>query len=58
MSEEQPSEDCSRKELVVNVTGILGLSTMGVGLWWVSPAVSLIVVGGLMLAGSVWGATR
>lgn len=48
----------SAKDLVVNVTGLAGLSMVGAGLWWVYPPAALIVVGGLLLAGSVWGAIR
>ena len=37
---------------------LAGLLMLGVGLWWLHPAVSLIVVGGLLLGVGLWSRTR
>lgn len=36
-----------------DVMGIIGLGMLGVGLWLVAPALSLSVVGALLLAGGL-----
>ena len=37
---------------------LVGLSMLGIGLWWCNPASALIVLGTLLLVGSVLGARR
>ena len=36
-----------------DVIGVLGLAMLGIGLWLVAPALSLSVVGALLLAGGL-----
>ncbi len=46
-----------RGALVRNITAIAGLVSLGIGCWWIMPAVSLIVIGsislGLVVSGSL-----
>lgn len=38
-----------------DVITVIGLGMLGVGLWMVSPLLSLVVVGGLLVAGGLIG---
>ncbi len=44
-----------RGSIVRNVMAVGGLASLGVGCWWVLPAVSLIVVGSITLSLVVFG---
>lgn len=37
-----------KRVILINSTWIIGLGMCGTGLWWINPAVSLIVVGGAL----------
>lgn len=41
-----------------DLIALVGLALVGVGVWWISPAASLITVGGLLLGVSLIGALR
>jgi hypothetical protein len=43
---------------VRDVAGLLGLVMIGAGLWWRAPWLALVVVGGLLVAGAVFGVLR
>ena len=45
----------ARGYVVRNTMAVSGLASMGVGCWWVLPALSLIVVGSIMLGLVVFG---
>ena len=36
-------------DFITLTVGLLGLVAIGVGLWWINPAISLIVVGTILL---------
>ncbi len=40
---------------VRNVAAVVGLGVIGVGCWWITPALSLIVVGTVVFTGTVAG---
>ncbi len=40
---------------VRNAAAVIGLAVIGVGCWWITPALSLIVVGTVVFAGTVAG---
>lgn len=48
--------------VAASIVDVLALTIVGVGLWWISPAVSLVVVGslllGIRLTGRILGVTR
>jgi divalent metal cation (Fe/Co/Zn/Cd) transporter len=41
--------------VIHDVTALLGLGLVFAGCWWVYPPAALIVSGGILLAGSIWG---
>lgn len=45
-----------RKDLAINVLGIAGLALFAWGIYFVSPAISLVVVGAILFVGAVVGA--
>lgn len=45
------------RETAHTIVAIASLSSIAVGAWWLSPAVSLIAVGSLLLAGIVYSRT-
>ena len=42
------------RDLLLNTVGLTGFSLLAVGLWWLHPALSLVVCGGLMLFAAVY----
>lgn len=54
----QPEPKESKRRLLIDATGLTGLALIAVGVWILSPAWSLIIVGSLLLAGGIVGAMR
>ncbi len=46
------------RDNIISLFEAAGLASIGVGIWWISPAVSLIVLGTLVLAGAAWADLR
>lgn len=43
------------KDLIINILGIAGVALVAAGIWLLSPAWSLVVVGSIFLAGALAG---
>jgi hypothetical protein len=43
------------KHWLADLCIVIGLSSVGIGLWEMSPSLSKVVVGGIILAMGVWG---
>lgn len=41
--------------MVRDVAALIGLALVSFGLWWIYPPIALVIGGGLLLAGSIWG---
>lgn len=46
------------RTLILDLSGLAGLASLSVGLWWVYPPAALIVSGAILLALAVFGASR
>ena len=46
------------QRVLIDTVSLVGLAMIGVGLWLLSPAVSLVAVGVLLLVAGVVGAVR
>ena len=45
----------NQDEIVREVAGLMGVAMLGVGLWYVDWRLSIGVIGGLLLAGAIYG---
>lgn len=44
--------------LIRNVLAVTGLIVLATGIWWEWPALSLVVIGGILLAAGSWPYVR